>query len=273
MKINPIETLAFQTTIVYGAPKTGKTRMVGRLAQHYEIDYIDGENGISTFLDSANLDPAYLPNINLFKIPDNGATGQFFTTVYKMLTSKTYPLAICDLHGKVDCASCKKEEATKNNFSSFNPFTRNPNKIIVIDSLSQLTTSCLAFITRDQPDEYKYQLDDWGKLKAYMERIFSVIQAADANIICISHEEVAEFEDGKKRIVPVGGSSKTSTTVAKNFDNVVYCESQGIIFKATSTSGKVPNVITGSRANRATESVSSSKLYSPLQSIYTKGII
>lgn len=256
----------YSKTVVFGAAKTGKTRLVGRLAQHYRLDYIDGENGSNTFLAKDNLLPEYLNNINLFRLPDDGENGIMFTSVYRMLT--TAKTSICDAHGKADCTECTKAKLPSTDFSILE---QNPNRIIVIDSLTQLTTSCMSYITRGKPDDYKYQIDDWGKLKAYMERIFSIIQIAKANIICITHEEVAEFEDGKKRIVPVAGSSKFAVTTSKYFDTVVYTEQRGGAFVASSGPGKVPNVLTGSRLNIKTEEMT--KLYTPLQAIYTKGII
>ena len=256
----------FSKSIVFGAAKTGKTRLVGRLAQHYRLDYIDGENGSSTFLSKDNLLPEYLNNINLFRLPDDGDNGIMFTSVYRMLT--TDKTTICDMHGKADCKDCEKANLPSTPFSILE---NNPDRIIVIDSLTQLTTSCMAYITRGKPDDYKYQIDDWGKLKAYMERLFSIIQIARANIVCITHEEVAEFEDGKKRIVPVAGSSKFAITTSKYFDTVVYTEQRGGAFVASSGPGKVPNVLTGSRLNIKTEDMT--KLYTPLQAIYTKGII
>jgi hypothetical protein len=265
MKIST-EKSPYSKTVVFGAAKTGKTRMVGRLAQHYRLDYIDGENGSSTFLSKENLLPEYLENINLFRLPDDGDNGLMFTSLYRMLT--TPKTTICDEHGKAECDFCIKAKLPSTEFSIVE---KNPARIVVIDSLTQLTTSCLAYVTRGKPDDYKYQLDDWGKMKSYMERMFSVIQLAQCNIIAITHEEVAEFEDGKKRIVPVAGSSKFAVTTSKYFDTVVYTEQRGGSFVASSGPGKVPNVLTGSRLNVKTEEVN--KLYSPLQLIYNKGIV
>ena len=265
MRINTVN--PYSKTIVFGAAKTGKTRLVGRLAQHYRLDYIDGENGSSTFLAKDNLLPEYLDNINLFRLPDDGNNGVMFTSVFRMLT--TTKTTICDEHGMAECKACGDAKLPNTEFSIL---TKNPDRIVVIDSLTQLTTSCLSYITRSKPDDYKLQMDDWGKLKMYMERLFSVIQAAQANIICITHEEVAEFEDGKKRIVPVAGSSKFAITTSKYFDNVIYTEQRGGAFVVSSGPGKVPNVLTGSRLNVQTEAKELSALYTPLQAIYMKGI-
>lgn len=266
MKLSQTKANPYSKTVVFGAAKTGKTRLVGRLAEHYKLDYVDGESGISTMLSPSNLRTELQDNITLFRLPDDGDNGVMFTSLYKMLTS-TVALSICDTHGRPDCAECRKLALSSTSFSMLN---RPADSILVIDSLTQLTTSCLSYITRGKPDEYKLEFSDFGKLKGYMERMFSIIQVTPCNIVAITHEEVAEFEDGKKRIVPVAGSSKFAVTLAKYFDSVVYTEQRGALFICSSGPGKVANVLTGSRLNVRVEDMS--KLYTPLQAIYTLGI-
>ena len=266
MKLSSTEISPWHKTIVYGPAKTGKTRLVGRLAEHYKLDYFDGEKSTLTLMSDANLKPEYRDNVNLISLPDDGDNGIMFTTLYKALC--TPRVSICDEHGRIDCPECKKNpSATYNEFSIAD---KDPNRIIVTDSITQLTTSCIAYITRGKPDDYKLEYSDWGKLKNYMERMFSIIQSCPAHVVCITHEEVAEFEDGKKRIVPVAGSSKFATTTAKYFDTVVYTEQRGANFICSSGPGKVPNVLTGSRLNVKVEEINN--LYTPLQQLYTKGI-
>ena len=59
---------------------------------------------------------------------------------------------ICDEHGKVSCPICKKENK---------PEVRvclkelSNDSVVVVDSLTQLTNSAIAFITKGQPDDYK----------------------------------------------------------------------------------------------------------------------
>lgn len=266
MKLSNTTANPYHKTIVFGAAKTGKTRLVGRLAQHYNLDYFDGEKSTMTLMSDANLLPEYRSNVNLISLPDDGDNGVMFTTVYKAFC--TPRVSICDAHGRVDCPDCKKDPAST--YNEFSIVDKNPDRIIVIDSLTQLTTSCIAYITRGKPDDYKLEFSDWGKLKNYMERIFSIIQTCPAHVVAITHEEVAEFEDGKKRIVPVAGSSKFAITTAKYFDTVVYTEQRGANFICSSGPGKVPNVLTGSRLNVKVEEITN--LYTPLQQLYTNGI-
>ena len=268
MKLSSTKASPWHKTIVFGAAKTGKTRLVGRLAEHYNLDYIDGEKSIMTLMSDDNLLPKHRENINLFRLPDDGDNGIMFRSLYRMFTSLT-ETKLCDTHGNYECSICKTNPDSE--YSTFQPLTSaNPERIIVIDSLTQLTTSCISFITKGKPDDYKLEFGDWGKLKSYMERLFSIIQNCPAHVIAITHEEVAEFEDGKKRIVPVAGSSKFAITTAKYFDTVVYTEQRGSNFICSSGPGKVPNVLTGSRLNVKVEDLA--KLYTPLQALYTNGI-
>lgn len=268
MKLTATTANQYEKTIVFGPGKTGKTRIVGRLAQHYQLDYVDGESGVKTLLDPLNLEVAYRDNVTVCSLPDDGVNAIMFTTLWRILRSGG-PVTVCDAHGRADCPDCKKTNAPS---QVFNLFAKDPNRIFVIDSLTQLTTSCLAYVTRGKPDDYQMQIQDWGKVKLYMEGMLSVVQTVPANVIAITHESIEEFEDGKKRIVPVCGSAKFSVTVSKYFDHVVYCESIGKLFKYSSGSAVVPNVATGSRSNIKTE-LAPATMYTPLQLIYTKGIV
>jgi hypothetical protein len=55
------------------------------------------------------------------------------------------------------------------------------------------------------------------------------------------------MEDGKIKLVPVSGSSKSSMNTAKYFDHVVYCEVRNKKHIAASSTAYANNIITGSR--------------------------
>jgi hypothetical protein len=124
-----------------------------------------------------------------------------------------------------------------------------PDTVVVIDSLSQLSNSAIAFITKGQPDDYKMEFSDWGNLRAIVEKFLSQIQQARYNVVCISHEEEVEMEDGRKKIVPVCGSSKSSRNTAKYFDHVLYCELKNKKHITASSTTYANNILTGSRTD------------------------
>ena len=61
------------------------------------------------------------------------------------------------------------------------------------------------------------------------------------------------MEDGKEKLVPVGGTSNFSRTVAKYFDDVVYCEVKNGTHRAASSTTYAHNILTGSRTGVKTE--------------------
>jgi len=126
--------------------------------------------------------------------------------------------------------------------------------VVVIDSLTQLTNSAIAFIGKNQPDDFKMEWPDWLHLKGIVEKFLSQVQQAKYNIVCISHEEEVEMEDGRKKIVPVCGSAKSSRNTAKYFDHVVYCDVKNRKHGAASSTVFSNNILTGSRTDAILES-------------------
>ena len=58
--------------LVYGAPKTGKTALVGKLAAAgFKLHWLDLENGIKTLLNPAILPISARANVNVISVPDH----------------------------------------------------------------------------------------------------------------------------------------------------------------------------------------------------------
>jgi hypothetical protein len=92
------------------------------------------------------------------------------------------------------------------------------------------------------------------------------VQAAKCSIVCISHEEEVEMEDGRKKIVPVCGSSKSSRNTAKYFDHVVYCEVKNKKHNVGSSTCFSNNILTGSRTDVQLEDMENPSLLSIFRS-------
>lgn len=236
--------------LVYGPPKVGKSLLVGKLAEHFNLTWFDLENGYTTLL---QLPKAWQEKIDVISIPDTRTFPVAVETCLKVI--KGGPQKICEEHGKISCPACtlKKAAMVSVELSKFGA-----GDCVVFDSLTQLTNSAIAYITRGKSDEYKLDYDDWGTLGKLMEIFLSHVQQAGYNVVCISHETEAELEDGKKKLVPVAGTRNASRNVAKYFDHVVYCQisnkQHGFI---SSTTGAL-NVNTGSRTGVAIETKGSS---------------
>lgn len=235
-----------QKVVVYGPPKAGKTELVGGLAAKYKLIWFDLENGFETLL---KLPPEYQANIELYPLPDSKVFPIAVETMLKVFSGAK--VKICEEHGKVSCAICNKDG--KPFHPEFSLKEVPSDTIVVVDSLTQFTISALAHITKNQNDEYKLQFDDWGNLRTLVEKLLSCIQTAPCKIVAITHEEEVEMEDGRKKIVPVCGSSKSSRNTAKFFGHVVYCEVKNKQHIAASSTTYMNNIITGSRTDVALE--------------------
>lgn len=238
--------------LVYGPPKAGKTRMAGALAEAKKLIWFDFERGHSTLF---QLPREWQEKIEVIIIPDHRHYPMAIETALKVI--KGAPVEICEEHGKVACPICAKANA---------PTTRvclaeaDADTVVVFDSLTQLTNSAIANITKGKGDDYKLDWDDWGNLGKVMDTFLGYVQAAPYNVVCISHENMVDLVDGKKKIVPVAGTSNFSRNVAKYFDEVVYAYIENKKHKFASTTTFSNQVQTGGRSNFSLESSTEPKL-------------
>lgn len=243
--------------MVFGPPKSGKTRLVGGLAaEGYNLHWFDCEGGIKTLLahDSPARKNDGLARVRLYKLPDTQLYPIAYQTIDKVV--KGGDKKICWDHGAVDCFLCKAEEKKGKTpkWNSINLTTMGPKDIWVIDSVSQLVASTLSNVVKAEiakgNDDYKPDWDDWRKQGFLLDRIFGTIQAGAYNIIGISHEEQQKLENGSSRLVPVGGTGNFSKTFAKYWDDIVYTDVVNGSFRAYSAVEPGVNAIVGSRAGK-----------------------
>lgn len=268
MKLTHKAPSSTQRVLIYGPPKAGKTQLASSLASDFDLLWFDLENGYATLL---KLPPDQQERIELISVPDTRTFPIAIETMLKVMLGLR--VEICEEHGKIGCQLCKKNEAP---FASVCLNDLPPTCIVVVDSLTQLTNSAIANITKNQPDDYKMEFSDWGNLKTLVEKFLSHVQAAKYNIVCISHEEEVTMEDGRAKIVPVCGSSKSSRNTAKYFDHVVYCEVKNKKHLASSATTFSNNILTGSRTDVRLEDSATSSLLSIFKSSPTaspKGVV
>jgi hypothetical protein len=266
MKLSEYKTSAARKILVYGPPKIGgKTDLVGRLSEVYHLHWFDLEDGIKTLLSSPRMQPAWLSNIELFSIRDTQTTPIAVDTILRVV--KGGEQKICHTHGVVNCLKCTREAPEA--FTSINVATfDNTKDILVIDSVSQLAASVMNYIKKDAIAKaesnswnVKPDWDDYAKQGFIMNRIFSILQQAPYNVVCITHEELVEMEEpGKKMLVPIGGTSNFSKTFAKYFDDVVYSNVVNKKHKAASSTTYSGNIVLGSRAGKELEKMETPNL-------------
>ena len=249
MKASDYKASAARHIIVYGAPKTGKTELVGTLAEKYHLWWLNLDDGIKTLFRPDSAAHKYLDNIELFNIPDKQTWPIAIETVLKILRGGA--VSICHKHGKVSCPVCKTAPSSSINLDEFDV----KKDILVIDHYTQLMDSVMNRIHKDALqaenwDDLKSTFHEWMKQGAMSDRIGSTLQCAPYNAVIISHEITAEMEDGTKKITPVGGTRNKSADFARYFDDVVYTEIVGGQYKAYVSAGDKSRIVIGSRTGK-----------------------
>lgn len=246
--------------IIYGGPKTGKSLIAGELAEYYNLIWVDMENGHDVLF---KLPQKLQDKVELIELKDTRSYPIAIETVLKMVKG---PVSICEDHGKVSCMLCRrkytddvskpghqKSDIKNYAFIDVDLNSLDNNTVVVFDSLTQLTDSCIAHITKDEPDDYKLQRDDWGNLGKLLNIFLSHIQQSNYNVIVISHEAEIETEGRKNKLMPVGGTKNFSRNVAKFFDHVIYAEVKNKRHVFASSTTYATNILTGSRTDVAME--------------------
>jgi DNA polymerase III delta prime subunit len=242
-KLSRVAKSATHTVLVYGPPKVGKTQLVSELASEFNLIWFDLENGSATLY---KLPTEQQERVELISLPDSRSYPIAIETMLKVI--KGNPCIIDDETGKVVTKEVEGKTYTRVCLNELGP-----NTVVAVDSLTQLTNSAIAHITKNQPDDYKLNYDDWGNLGKLMDIFLSHVQQAKYNIVCISHETEAELEDGKIKIVPTAGSRAFSRNTAKYFGHVIYCQVANKKHSFSSSTTSMLNVVVGSRTDVATE--------------------
>ena len=258
-KLSTLSASKTKRMLVYGPPKSGKSELVGNTSDKFDLLWFDLENGSDTLF---KLPVAQQERIELVKLPDTRGYPIAIETCLKVI--KGDPVDICDGHGKVSCPKCMdiKSKTWKDGCTGTHVHlaATPPSTIVVFDSLTQLTNSAIANITRNKPDDYKLTYDDWGNLGKVLDTFLSYVQNAPYNIVCISHENAVEMQDGKEKLVPTAGTRNFSRNSAKYFGEVVYCEVVNKKHKFASSTTYKNNILTGSRAGKKLEDSDNAKL-------------
>ncbi len=240
-KLSNLQESKTRRVLVFGGPKSGKSELAGKLAEHFNLLFFDLENGYETLF---KLPKEFHERIDVISIPDTKVFPIAIETMLKVITGNR--TEICEAHGKVSCSLCKKDSAA---FSVVELNNLSDETIVVFDSLTQLSNSAMNHLTKDQGDLYKPEWTDYRNQGQLLDKFLSQLQQSRYNSVCITHETETEMEDGRKKLVPVSGTREFSRNTAKYFDHVVYCEVKNrkhCFASGTTYSG---NVLTGSRTS------------------------
>lgn len=266
MKLASFAPSVARKVCAYGPPKTGKTELVAALAKIYKLWWFDFEDGIKSVLSSPRIKKEWLDNIEYFHIPDTQIFPVAIETALKVI--KGGENWICHAHGVSGCPTCKLKNGgsfTSETFTRIHLGEFTNNDILVFDSGSQLSTSAMNHIQRQYiaKDNYdvKPEWDDYAKQGRILDRVFSIMQQSPFNFVCITHENLVEMEEpGKKKLVPIAGTSQFSKTFAKYFDDVVYCDIVNKKHKVASSTTYSGNIVLGSRTGKELEKLEAPSL-------------
>jgi adenosyl cobinamide kinase/adenosyl cobinamide phosphate guanylyltransferase len=232
-----------QSVLVYGAPKSGKTELVGQLASEFNLHWFDLENG---FITLKKLPTDWQKRIDLHRILDNKDNPNAINTMMKVLSGGPY--TVCDKHGKTSCMDCKRDKESTSSHIKLNDLDVSKD-IVVVDSFTQLANSANAHAGRDLKEDGKFEFDHWRMQGIYLEKVLDFCQNANFNVIMITHEEGIEQETGGEKIMPAGGTKNFSRKVAKYFGHIIYCSVTNKKHKRSSNTTDNARIVTGSRTD------------------------
>jgi len=253
-----------QHVCVFGDPKTGKSTLVSKLAEAKDrrLLWFSFDNGHSVL---SKLSKAAQERIEIVRIPDTKDNPLAIQFALKAVDNR--PLLVCDTHGVINCIYCKRIEGSAWTTVDLGKI---PNDTIVIwDNMSQLVESSINAITiREarskkppiEPDDVKFEFDEWRLLGSFMSKFLSAIQVAAYNTVVISHTIETEMEDGKHKLVPLAGTVNYSRNVGKYFDSIVYCEVKNRKHAFGSSTEYSISAITGSRMDVSIEKMAEPSL-------------
>jgi len=245
MKLSQKTASKSHRVLLFGPPKSGKTQLAGQLSKEFNLIWFDLENGVDTLL---KLPIEQQERIEVISLPDTRQNPIAIETCLKVIRGTKGK--VCEAHGKWACAICTKESAP---FVELELNALELDTVVVFDSLTQLTNSAIAQIGKGQPDDYRFEFEDWANLGKLMDNFLSSVQQAGYHVVCISHETEAKMEDGKMKLVPTAGTARFSRNTAKYFDEVVYCEVKNKRHVAGSSTAYSTNILTGSRTGAVLE--------------------
>lgn len=246
-----------QHLCIFGEPFTGKSTLASTLAElGFKLLWISFDKGHTVL---GKLSQAAQERIELIRVPDTKDFPVGIATANKIMTGAK--VSVCQSHGQVSCSTCQKNSAP---FDDVQLNSLGLDWIVVFDHITQIAESAMAWTIKKaindgekdatgsvekDPDVFKPGRDQYAIQGFLMNKFLTNMQACRQNVICIAHVGETEFEDGRKKLVPLIGTIPYSRNAPKYFDNIIYCEVANKMHKSGSVTTYAANVISGSRTD------------------------
>lgn len=233
---------------LFGEPKSGKSLLAARLAENgYKLLWISIDNGHGVIFQ--HLKPELIESqFEFIRIPETTDFAVAYRTLLTLIQGKK--CHICDYHGTINCAACTKTEGATFTDVCLDELQAG-EWIIVLDHATAITKAASNKYLADKkldPEEYKFEWEDWRRLGVMMDRIFQPIQQSRHHWVVLAHVNDAKQEDGKVKLFPAIGTGNYSRNSGGFFDHVVYCDVANLKHNFGSGTLFRNNVLTGSRS-------------------------
>ncbi len=250
------------TVLVWGPPRTGKTRWVSTIVKAPQIKKVffwDTENGFETILHATDSDgnpyltDDELSRINLIQIRDTPERPLAAETLLRVFSSPNSTIRINAADGKV---RGKNDQADDDIIVT--PEDWGPETAHVVDTIGQLGVSMLN-LAKVEMGDVKDQRRWYQFATQHLNNFFTMIQASNAFVICCTHvltDEIVLSRDKSGNPIntrddyyPLCLSKNYSMNVAKYFGSVIYKYIDGFSFAHVSTPTKKRGIQAGTRTN------------------------
>lgn len=247
-----------QHICIFGEPFTGKSTLASTLSElGFKLLWISFDKGHTVL---GKLSQAAQERIELIRVPDTKDFPVGIATANKIMTGAK--VRVCQAHGQVDCSVCQKD--ANSGWDEVQLNSLGLDWVVVFDHITQIAESAMAWTIKKaikdgekdatgtvekDADVFKPGRDQYAIQGFLMNKFLTNMQACRQNVICIAHVGETEFEDGRKKLVPLIGTIPYSRNAPKYFDHIVYCEVTNKSHKSGSVTTYAANVISGSRVD------------------------
>lgn len=226
---------AGRSALVWGAPRTGKTRWVATIAKAPQIEdvfFLDYENGAETIIYAKNKDgtpyftDAELAKIHLIRVMDLPDKPRAYTTTELIFRRRNQTTLI---HS--DTGDFHKTPTPDGQCVEIRPEHWCNKTAFVLDTIGQIGVSALNKAENDNPD-YKDPRKWYGQATHDLNNLFTMVQACPAYVVACTHVldieiVLARNSSGhptrtKNDQYPLCLSKNYSMNVGKFFGSIIY---------------------------------------------------